>query len=303
MHDIGLVPNLFIIGAPKAGTTAFVSSLAEHPDIFVPKEKEPRFFDAPQFFDYKEDYPYKTLDEYLQLYKNKDAMNSIYRVDGSVFNMYSIESIRKILEVSPDAKFILILRDPLAATKSMFSQRMKYIIPQLREINEDFNKCWQLSKTRKDNKNYPKGCRNKLIFRYDLLFSYEKYLPDIINEINNKDLLICSYHEYSNNPLEFFDKVFAFLGLQGSVKLSNERKNSSLHSHPNLLGKILASILFKTAKLRKKIGFNGRNYPALRRFLAMKDSKPIIISNKSDEDIRNFFSDTYDYAKKNNIRF
>ena len=37
-------PNLFIVGAPKCGTTAWVEYLRTHPDIFFPEIKEPHYF-------------------------------------------------------------------------------------------------------------------------------------------------------------------------------------------------------------------------------------------------------------------
>ena len=37
-------PNLFIVGAPKSGTSALYRFLKQHPDIFMPKYKEPHFF-------------------------------------------------------------------------------------------------------------------------------------------------------------------------------------------------------------------------------------------------------------------
>ena len=36
-------PNLYIVGAPKAGTTSLYHYLSQHPDIAIP-DKEPRFF-------------------------------------------------------------------------------------------------------------------------------------------------------------------------------------------------------------------------------------------------------------------
>jgi hypothetical protein len=48
---------------------------------------------------------------------------SKYRVDGSVFNMYSKESIDRILSLSPNAKFVVILRDPVEASISMHKLR------------------------------------------------------------------------------------------------------------------------------------------------------------------------------------
>ena len=40
------LPNFFVIGAPKAGTTALYRALRQHPDIYLPKLKEPHFFSS-----------------------------------------------------------------------------------------------------------------------------------------------------------------------------------------------------------------------------------------------------------------
>ena len=44
-------PNLFIVGAPKCGTTAWVEYLRTHPDIFFPEFKDQCYFalDLPNF--------------------------------------------------------------------------------------------------------------------------------------------------------------------------------------------------------------------------------------------------------------
>src|SRR5690349_21884975 len=37
-------PNFFIVGAPKCGTTALYEYLRPHPNVFLPRVKEPHFF-------------------------------------------------------------------------------------------------------------------------------------------------------------------------------------------------------------------------------------------------------------------
>ena len=39
-----MLPNFFIVGAPKAGTTSLYHYLESHPDIFMSPIKEPNFF-------------------------------------------------------------------------------------------------------------------------------------------------------------------------------------------------------------------------------------------------------------------
>ncbi len=37
-------PNLYIVGAPKCGTTSVAEYLRKHPQVFIPEMKEPHFF-------------------------------------------------------------------------------------------------------------------------------------------------------------------------------------------------------------------------------------------------------------------
>lgn len=165
------IPNLFILGAPKSGTTALANNLSQHQEIYISKQKEPRYFDSHTFYDY----PIKSLDEYLKLFNNEEAKKSKYRLDASVFNMYSAQSIKNILSFSSDAKFIIILREPVSASISMHKQRLAYSDTKMRELSENFIECWKMKEDRKAGQNFPVGCRNKILFRYDALYSYELY--------------------------------------------------------------------------------------------------------------------------------
>ena len=76
-------PNLFLVGAAKAGTTSLYDSLARHPAIYMSPMKEPHFFSriepAPSwegFFPHVSDEA-----EYLALFKgagNEDLLGEIF---------------------------------------------------------------------------------------------------------------------------------------------------------------------------------------------------------------------------------
>ena len=78
-------PNLYIVGAPKAGTTSLYHYLIQHPDIAIP-DKEPRFFIKDSIQNISETDPIKpyllrssVLDElaYTNLYANKSEKNKV----------------------------------------------------------------------------------------------------------------------------------------------------------------------------------------------------------------------------------
>ncbi|MDA9003872.1 sulfotransferase domain-containing protein [bacterium] len=228
MFDIGNVcPNLFIIGAPKCGTSAFVDGLAQHDEIHV-QIKEPRFFDAHTYYDFESDYPFDDLEQYKRLYQSIEADQYKYRVDASVFNMYSEKSLINIKNFSGNAKFIVILRNPVEAAKSMHRQRLMYLEKPMREVSDDFCECWRTLNDRKQGHAYPEGCRNKFIFRYDLMYSYQLYIDSMVSIVGRENILFIDYTDYKSNPQKIFDMVFTFLAV-GNIKILNNIVNPSYY--------------------------------------------------------------------------
>jgi hypothetical protein len=100
-------PNLFVIGAPTCGTSSLLHYLATHPKVFVSKVKEPHFFNS----DSKHRYFY-SIESYLKLFEKATPLHK-YRCEGSVWYLYSKSAIDEILKFDPDAKFIIMLRNPV----------------------------------------------------------------------------------------------------------------------------------------------------------------------------------------------
>ena len=110
-------PDVFIVGAPKCGTSAMDHYLAAHPDIFMAK-KEMHAFGAdlrfgPQF--YRRD---------LKAYLGEFAARNGERRSGeaSVWYLYSIQAAAEIHAFNPDARIIIMLREPSEALYSLYYQ-------------------------------------------------------------------------------------------------------------------------------------------------------------------------------------
>lgn len=293
MNVENIKPNLFLIGAPKAGTSAVAETLSSHPDIFLPEKKEPRFFDAHTFFDFEEDYPLKKIEEYLTLYSAAECYK--YRLDASVFNMYSEASIDEIVKLNRNAKFLIVLRDPVESSVSMHKQRLRYVDKNMRELSENFMECWNLLPQRQNGKGYPKGCRNKFIFRYDLLYSYEKYIPYIKQKIATNNLLILFYDDLKGNYSNFYKEIFDFLGLPYN-SISNKVVNESIVISNNGLIRLVFSISRSSYRLIKKIDKNG---VLKERFISALYSAPkkIKVDSRVDDSVQQYFSETRQYLE------
>ncbi len=288
------IPNLFLIGAPKTGTTALAKNISKHKDIFLPKYGTERFFDAITYYDYQEDSPVSSIEEYLSSFDSNEALKATYRLDPCALSMYKKESIDNIIKLSPNAKFIIILREPVSASLSMHRQRLGYTDIKMREVSENFMECWDKLESRKDGKGFPKGCRNKFLFRYDLLYSYELYLPYIIKTIKKENLFIGFYDDFIDKPNKFYSNIFKFLEID-KIDINNDKINKPKIMKKSKFLEHIELLSAKSFKIRNKLGMSGKKINSLKQFIfnfyIIKDTKKQIAS----KEVYNFFEKTNQY--------
>jgi hypothetical protein len=111
-------PNFFIVGAPKSGTTALDHYLSLHPDIFVAK-KEMHFFGSDLRFGPQLQLYRKHPDEYLAEFDGWNGER--YGGESSVWYLFSRQAAAEIKAFNPDARIIIMLREPAAMLYSMYS--------------------------------------------------------------------------------------------------------------------------------------------------------------------------------------
>src|SRR5580704_12378804 len=118
----GRLPDFFLVGHQKSGTTAMWEMLRRHPQIFLPRVKEPRYFafdlrsqiQAPSVL-YRE-----TLEGYQRLFAGARAAQ--LAGDGSPQYLRSRVAAREIARVQPGARIVAILREPTSFLRSFHMQ-------------------------------------------------------------------------------------------------------------------------------------------------------------------------------------
>ncbi|MEJ2408064.1 MAG: sulfotransferase [Novosphingobium sp.] len=124
-------PNLFIIGASKAGSSALHAYLAAHPDICMSREKEPCFFvDQDEL---RAAWPIMARQPcshdrqaYLALWEGGESAR--YRGESSVYYSqapHRSEVAARIAAARPDARILYTVREPVTRAIGHYWQRFK----------------------------------------------------------------------------------------------------------------------------------------------------------------------------------
>lgn len=112
------LPNFICPGAQKAGTSSLHDILIQHPDIYLPAQKETKFF--------QDDKLYRKGIEFYEreFFSGWSGQKAIGEVDPSyLFFEYVPARLRK--ELGGDIKLLFMLRDPVKRALSQYYQALR----------------------------------------------------------------------------------------------------------------------------------------------------------------------------------
>ena len=215
-------PTFFIAGAPRSGTTSLYNYLGQHPDIAMSAQKEPAYFHfrAPQpNYDelaetygqdrkgeslrrYKRSFSRAVIDDraYASLWDEKPYANA--RGDASPTYMYHSDALRLIREKAPNAKIVLLLRNPVDRADSQYLQYLRHGV----ETIYDFETA--IAQEPIDVDDYWWGER-----RYLRLGRYAGPVEDCAHIFGEDNVLILLREEFESQPILTVSHVVEFLGL------------------------------------------------------------------------------------------
>src|SRR5882672_7527464 len=99
------LPNFFIVGAPKAGTTSLYFYLQRHPEVFMSPVKEPNFFSYDETIKqnlYHKEKGVGKLEDYRKLFSSANGHHKAIG-EASVSYLFYPSVAEKIKKFSPDA--------------------------------------------------------------------------------------------------------------------------------------------------------------------------------------------------------
>jgi hypothetical protein len=218
------LPNFFVVGAPKAGSTALWSYLDQHPQVFMCPLKEPSYFASelrPENFTDEMrpriERELRALQRYLRgdlrtkrfggLVANWEDYLSLYRNAGDALAvgeatasyLWSASAARNIAARIPEARIVINLRNPVERAYSQYLQMLTAGV-----IRGSFRELIDASLS----------CRERRLGVTWPLLEYGRYAEQIeryLAEFQRAQIHIMYYEDLQRSPGQLMAQLYAFL--------------------------------------------------------------------------------------------
>ncbi len=285
---MGAMPTFLVIGASRSGTTALHNYLRQHPDVFMPPEKEPNFFLADgQVLDFKGpaaewvNNSMRSLEEYQGLFEA--GARSLARGEASPLYLYFENAPLRIKHHVPDARMIAVLRDPAEQAYSHFMYAKRNMLEPLDDFTEALAK---------EDDRIADGWQP--MFRYSSFPRYGEQLARYYAQFDRSQIQLFLYEEFDTRPLPVLAEMFAFIGVDESFvpdvsyrpNASGRPKNKLLQDavmKPHLATRIAGAMLPRGLRQRVKDIISGSN---VEREVLPADAKAILRARQSEDTLR-----------------
>jgi len=264
------LPDFILAGTVKSGSTSLYHYLDSHPEVYMSPVKEPHYFSFPDM-DFSVFRPLikKRLlsfnlekylegnmkqkvhrayigdwEDYIRLFKN--VKNEIAAGEASTSYLWSPGAAERIREKLPQAKVILVLRDPVQRAFSHYLMDLKI---KLAEGN--FEKVLQADQS----------VKNPLWGKASMYIGLGMYFTQVKRYFDNFDpsnIHVVLYDDIKKSPEEVMNDLYRFLGVdQDFIPDFSVRHNAAMLP-ANKVSSILTNNIFLRKNVIDKIGPGAR---------------------------------------------
>jgi hypothetical protein len=220
-----ILPNFLIVGSAKCGTSSLHTYLAQHPQIFMSKKKEPRFISS-QGMKFPlngpkdsgvESWYVKTFDEYVKLFESANGYQVVGESSADTLYFYShtIPTIKKYLG---NPKILILLRNPVKRSYSAY----QHLVRDMRE-EYSFEEALQHESERIRN-NW------ELIYHYRNVSRYYEPVKAFLE--NFSDVKIVLNEDLEKQPANTLRDIFNFLGVSQDFEVKDTSVKYNLSGKP-----------------------------------------------------------------------
>jgi hypothetical protein len=215
-------PHFFIAGAPKAGTTALHAALAGVEGIQLSRVKEPKYFlcdgRPPSRSDHRGPGDAHSRQEWVW---NRERYLDLWdpdlglRGESTPFYLNCADAHARIAAVAPEARFIVLLRDPVDRAYSNWM----HLWSDGLEPQADFLRAVELEEERQQAGWAP-------MWRYRGLGRYGEQLENLYRHFDPSQVLTLRYRTLVDEPHRSVQRVLEFLGAPATEPRAVPRDNT-----------------------------------------------------------------------------
>jgi hypothetical protein len=243
------LPDFFIIGAPKAGTTALHAALAAHPGLFMSSVKEPKFFltDGPPPSRGGGPGDVQTYREHIWRRAEYEALfyaapRGALRGESTPFYLYRTDAQERIRALVPGAKLIVILRDPVERAHSNWTHLWS---AGLEPVGNFVEACAE------EDARVAAGWAD--FWHYTRLGRYGEQLENLFLHFPQEQVFILRYRALIDAPAQTLDDICEFLGVHAGVIGHVPRQNVTAHPERTVAHLTVSKLLRGTAAVGRHL--------------------------------------------------
>lgn len=277
--DMGL-PDFFIIGAPKCGTTTIYDWLGQHPEVHAP-HKEPCFFSQDIFPTASLPTHISSLTEYVEIFKFVMPTQRL-RGEATPKYLYSDMALEQIKRLCPNARIIVCLRDPVDLVISLHSQKFR----EGEEPEQDFVKAWRRTVDATGQvKSQAPTFRGQTNYLFWGLFGWR--LQKLYDVFSDEQIFITTINEIQENPNLIYANLVKFLGIDHDGRTNFNASNVGYKIKRPLLHKIAVNLRhFSSPVLSRITKFRGGRGLGLLKLLNQFNNEKGTYSTGVPEEVR-----------------
>lgn len=218
----GRFPDFYLVGHQKCGTSALWLMLRQHPQIFVPRVKEPRYFAGDlrsALAPVGAANPLHSEAGYLSLYA--DARPDQLAGDVSPQYLRSQTAAAAIAAARPDAKIVAIFREPADFIRSLHEQMFSSKV----EDQQDLRRALELQPARREGRELPRACHHPQSLQYTDHVRYSEQLARYREHFPLENIHLIVYDDLLADNEGAVRGLLAFLGVDEKVEFSVRRTN------------------------------------------------------------------------------
>lgn len=214
---------VFVVGAPRCGTTTLAGFLKGSASVCSPIVKEPHYFAQNDLRSLSDTQLRDRVEnEYLRRFFGRDPARRV-GLDASVTYLYAPEQLEPILRLWPKSRFIVAIRNPLSMLPSLH-QRLLYLGD---ETITDFQKAWQAIPLRRQGRHLPRRCADPRWLLYDEAPRFSTYLQRLYAVVGEHRCQVVLFDDLTADPGREYRRLMDFVGLEPERQVNFQARRAS----------------------------------------------------------------------------